>query len=115
MREEDPEFVAEVERYIFHFEEFKNLPDMMMADVIHQFRSEMKSVVMALYKADEELINKFKKNMHPVEASLFKAESELWTQVKVSEQMGARFRMIEKARSLQEQGVIVLKRYSPKY
>lgn len=49
------------------------------------------------------------------QAFAFREETGMLTQVTVSEQMGASFRIIQKARDLQSAGKIVLKKYSPNY
>lgn len=116
MRGDDDRFVAEVERCIFEFEEFKDISDMIITDIVYAMKSDMKSVAVALYKCkDEALLQKFTKNMLSAQGAAYNDEKSMLDKVTVSEQKGARFRIIEKARELQNSGVIVLKKYSPDY
>jgi flagellar motor switch protein FliG len=116
MRREDPEFIAEVEKCIFEFEEFKNIPDMVITDIVYTLRNDMRSLAVALYKCkDPELYEKFSKNMLTAQGALFKDEIKMLEAITVGVQKGARFKVIAKARELQDAGVIALKKYSSIY
>ncbi len=116
MRAEDPDFVTAVEKCLFEFSEFKNLSEMILADVVYAMKDDMRSVAIALYKCkDEELLNKFMKSMLPAQGSAFKEEMSMLTAITVGQQKGAQFKVIEKARELQENGVVTIKEYAPQY
>jgi flagellar motor switch protein FliG len=113
MKREDPKFVVEVEKCIFNFSEFVDIPDMVITDVVFGMKDDMRSVAVALYKCkDEALLNKFVKNMLPAQAAIFREELKMLDQITVAQQNGARFKMIEKARELQDGGTIMIKKYS---
>jgi len=113
MRKEDPDFVAEVENCLFSFQEFAAIDDLTICEIISSLNPiDMRSLALALHKADEKLLGKFTKNMLPAKMRGFKEETELLKEVKKSEQDGSRFRIIGKARELEAQNVIKLKRYS---
>lgn len=116
MKAEDPEFVAEVEKCIFEFEEFAKLPDMVITDIIYGMKNDMRSVAIALYKCkDPVLLEKFVKNMLPAQGGAFKDETGTLDKITVSEQKGARYRIITKARELQDSGAFEIKKYSPNF
>ncbi len=116
MRVEDPDFVTAVEKCLFEFAEFKNLNEMILADVVYAMKDDMRSVAIALYKCkDEELLGKFVKSMLPAQGSAFKEELSMLTAITVGQQKGAQFKVIEKARELQENGVVTIKEYAPQY
>ena len=116
MRKEDPDFVSEVEQCIFNFEEFININDLVVAEIIAAFQKEMKTVAVALYKcSDKALLEKFTKNMIAPAMRAMREEQETLEQVRLNEQVGARFRIIAKARELEQRGSFQLKRYSQVY
>lgn len=116
LRNDDPQFLAHVETAIFMFEEFKSVNGMMVAELMHEMKNEMTAVALALYHcSDEELVQKFVKNMASAQAFAYRDTASELAQVTVGQQTGARFRIIEKARELQQQGRILLKKYSPLY
>ena len=116
MASEDPAFVKDVQKCIFEFEEFALIDDMVIAEIIFQFKTEMKVVALALFKAkDEKLIAKFMKNMTGATGGRFNEETSMLDKITVGQQQGARYRMIEKSRELQLQHTVVIKKYNPKY
>ena len=116
IRSEDPEFAIEVEKCIFEFEEFLQINDMILTDIIFGMKDDMRSVAIALYKCkDENLLAKFVKNMLPAQGAAFRDETNLLDKITVGQQRGARFKVIEKARELEHAGTIQLKKYSPNY
>lgn len=115
-RQEDPEFVAEVTKCIFSFEEFKLLNAMIVTDVVVAMKPEMRTLAVALYKCkDHELLGHFQACMPSAQAAAFRDETGMLAGITVGEQKGARYRVIEKARELQNSGVVMIKKYSPLY
>lgn len=115
LKAEDFGFIEDVQRCIFKFEEFVNVDDLVMCEIVFTLAKEPKTMAVALYHASEDLAKKFKKNLsHPQLMGLREEESML-SQVTVAQQMSSRFRIIEKARALQNEGRIVLKPYDSKY
>jgi flagellar motor switch protein FliG len=116
MRAEDPDFVDEVERCLFKFEEFSLVQDLVMAEIIEGMKAEPRTLALALFKCpDTVLVEKFKKNMRPPIAFEVKEVTEGLTQVLQREQISSRYRIIAKARELESQRKITLKKYSQKY
>ena len=116
LRVEDPEFVADVEKCIFSFDEFGAIGDMIIAEIISSLSDgEIRSLAFALYKGDEALREKFKKNMTPKQFLVFREADEAILQLKLSEKLGGQFKIVEKARILESQSKFNLKRYNPKY
>ncbi len=116
LKKEDQKFMADVEKAIFEFEEFKQLQDGVITDVIFKMKDNMRIVAVALFNCkDEELLVKFTKNMLHPQAAAFKEETKSLSQVSVKEQCGARFHIIAKARELQSSGVVTIKRYVSVY
>lgn len=115
MRREDPDFIAEVENSIFEFDEFLNMNDMLLGEVIDAMKAEPRSIALALYHADQTLVDKFTKNMKPPQAYEFKELSGALSNVLERERTSARYRIIAKARELEGRGSFMLKKYSPAY
>ncbi len=115
MKKEDPEFVEEVERCLFQFDEFLNLKDLVIAELAGEFLSEPKTLALALYKMEGPLAEKFYKNMNAKLTMAVKEAASMLSDVKVREQVSARFRMITKARELEAASRFILKKYSEKY
>lgn len=115
IRTEDKQMAEDVEKSIFNFDEFINLPDMVLAEVISAFQGEARTLALALYKKNEKLIEKFKKNMIPLIGAEFRDVFEQLDKVRVSEHIGAQFRIIAKARELQTRGTFTLKKYAGTY
>ena len=114
MLAEDPIFISDVLRCVFKFEEFDQINDMAICELLYHFK-EFKTLAVALHKAPEPLVNKFKKNMAAPQAIQFREEVSMVSQIKVSEQLGARYKIIELARALQVEGKFILKPYDSKY
>ena len=115
MKKEDPEFVEEVERCLFQFDEFLNLKDLVIAELAGEFLNEPKTLALALYKMEGPLAEKFYKNMNAKLTMAVKEAASMLSDVKVREQVSARFRMISKARELEAASRFILKKYSEKY
>jgi flagellar motor switch protein FliG len=117
LRREDPAFVEDVEACIFNFEEFGALNDLVMAEIVGSLKpGDIKSLAYALYKCpDTALVEKFTKNMMPPIFFQYREHSESISQLHTYEQVGGRFRIIEKARELEEQRKFTLKKYISKY
>lgn len=115
MKKEDPEFVEEVERCLFQFDEFLNLKDLVIAELAGEFLNEPKTLALALYKMEGPLAEKFYKNMNAKLTMAVKEAASMLSDVKVREQVSARFRMITKARELEAASRFILKKYSEKY
>ena len=116
MAAEDPDFIKEVEECIFEFEEFAMIDDMVIAEILHHFKGEMKCVALALFRCkDENLLKKFMRNMTGATGGRFGEETGMLGDVTLGQQMGARYRMIEKSRELQVKLVVTIKKYNPKY
>lgn len=111
---EDPLFMNDVMMCIFKFEEFEKIQDMVMSEILFVMK-EFKTLAVALYKAPEALATKFTKNMAPSQTMQYREEVSMINQIKVSEQMGARFKIIEIARKLQQEGKFILKPYNSNY
>ncbi|MEW6057891.1 MAG: FliG C-terminal domain-containing protein, partial [Bdellovibrionota bacterium] len=98
------------------FEEFSQINDMIVCEIVESFKNEMRTVALALYKSqDQALVQKFMKNMSPPVAHGFKEATGELHNVTIGEQTGARYRMITKSRELESQGKFVLKKYSAHY
>jgi flagellar motor switch protein FliG len=116
LRIDDAAFTDEVEAALFAFEEFKDVPDLMVAELVFQLKNEITALALALYHCkDEELVDKFTRNMAASIAVAYRDAVEILSQVTVGQQVGGRFRVIQKARELQHQGIIFLKKYSDHY
>jgi flagellar motor switch protein FliG len=114
LKEEDADFVKDVQACLFEFDDFKNVNDMLMAEILFHMK-EYKSLAVALHKTPAELSEKFKKNMVPSQMVRFREEAEAITALTVAEQMAARFRVVELARGLEKDGKIKIKSYNEKY
>lgn len=112
-RAEDPEFTKEVEACILTFEEIVTLPETAICEILHT--ANMKNVAFALYKADQSIVDKFKRNIPPKRMIEFRDESESIAEIRVADQMAAKFRIVEAARSCEEKGLISIKKMNPKY
>lgn len=115
MRKEDPDFIGEVENSLFSFEEFLNINDMIIGEVVDALKAEPRIIALALYHSEPAMIEKFTKNLRPPQAYEFKEITEGLGNVLAREQISARYRIITKARELESNGRFVLKKYSPAY
>ena len=116
MRKEDPDFVAEVEQCLFSFDEFVTTPEPVLCEILHSMENEARTFALALYKnSNQALVDKFMKCMLPKQAFECKELSKELDKVLVREQLGSQFRIIEKARQLEQGGKFVLKKYSKVY
>ena len=76
LRAEDPDFIAEIEQSIFNFEEFIEMDDLIVCEVVGALSKEMRTLALALYKSpDERLVQKFFKNMRKAAGT---EEARLW-------------------------------------
>ncbi len=112
-REEDSEFAREVEECILTFEELIPLSDSVICEIM--FVANMKNLAYALYKAPAEVIEKFKKNIPPKKQLEFRDETDAIGELRVAEQMSAKFRIVETARLCEDQGLLKIKPMNPKY
>lgn len=115
MRQEDPEFISEVEKSVFSFEEFRTVDDLIVCELLGELK-EPRTLAMALFHCpDEGLLEKFKKNMTPHMAFEFRDETENLRGVTQREQVAARFRIIQKTREIERIRKFTLKKYSSLY
>lgn len=115
MRKEDPEFMAEIEKSIFSFEEFRVTDDLIVCELLGALK-EPRTLAVALYHCpDEVLLDKFTKNMPPHLRFEFKEETEMLRGITQREQIAARFRIIQKTREIEKVKKFVLKKYSSQY
>jgi flagellar motor switch protein FliG len=115
LADEDLELAQEAEKCIFNFEEFITTNDLVLGEILDNFKYELRTVALALYHADDALMKKFTLNMSKYLLRSFNEELEALEKVLAKEQVGARFRVITRARELERQGRFVLKKYSDKY
>ncbi len=112
-REEDPIFAEDVSKCIFNFEEFADLSDTVICEILHF--ANMKSLAYSLYKSAPQIIERFKKNIPPKMAILFRDEMQAIGDIRIADQMAARFRIIEAARDCEDKGYITLRKMNPNY
>ncbi|MBI3542037.1 MAG: hypothetical protein HY075_02000 [Deltaproteobacteria bacterium] len=112
---EDPEFARYAEESVFKFEDFLNTPDNVMCELMDGMKSDMRTLAMALYHAPESMLAKFTKNMPTPQQQTFKEQSEEFQKVLAREQMAAQFRVVAKARELEDHGKLKLKKYLGNY
>lgn len=111
LKEEDPILMEKVEQSIFDFSEFETMSDLLVCEILSQFK-EFKTLAIALYKCpNEALIAKFLKQMAPAQRREYNEQVETLRGVTVSEQNAARFRIVESSRALEKSGKFTLKRY----
>lgn len=116
LRKEDPDFIHEVEKSIFSFEEFEKINDLIICEIVGAMKGQMRSLAMALFKCpNETLVQKFLKNMKPAEVYEYREALETFKEIRGYEQVAGRFKIIEKARELERQKKFTLKRYSAAY
>lgn len=116
MRKEDPDFVAEAESCIFTFEDFEKINDLIVCEIVGALNKEMRTFALALFKCEADPIHaKFTKNMNPREMFEFRDWTENLKDVKTYERTAARYRIIEKAREMEQRRVFTLKKYSGTY
>jgi flagellar motor switch protein FliG len=109
MREEDPIFVQNVEKYVFHWEEFENINDMIICEIVSELK-DMNVLALSLYKCpNEKIVKKFTANIPPQKQIAFKQASEFLDKVTVRQQNSSRITIIETARKLEGLGKIQLK------
>ena len=112
---EDAELAMHAETSIFKFEEFENVPDPLLAEVLVMLKNEPRTLAMALSSTDKKLVEKFTANMTPPLRSEFKQLDGEFEKITESERRAARFRVITKARELENGGRHMLKKYSGNY
>lgn len=101
MKEEDAQFAETAEKYIFNFEEFVNLSDEIMCEIVHTL--DLPNLAVALYKcSDEKLVDKFVKNIPRQKQITYKNEVDMLGSITVARQFTARIRIIETARELED-------------
>lgn len=114
MRVEDLGFVTDVEKCVFTWNEFINVPDMVVSEILFHV-SDYRSLALALYKDTTGVSEKFKKNCPAKQAIKIREEEELLTDVTASQKMAGQFKLIELARKLEHEGKFKLKPYNSKY
>jgi flagellar motor switch protein FliG len=116
MRQEDPEFIEQVEASLFNFDDFMSVDDLVLCEILGFLKDEPRTLAVALYHASNAaLIDKFTKNMPPALRFNFKDETENLRGVTQREQIAARFRIIQKTRDMEKPKRFNLKKYSSQY
>lgn len=112
---EDAELAVHAESSLFKFEEFEKVPDPIVTEVLTALQNEPRTLAMALAGVEQALCDKFIANMSPVLRSEYKGLAAEFAGIGPRERQAARFRVIAKAREIEEGGRFMLKRYSGSY
>ena len=115
LKAEDKELAQHAEKSLFYFEDFLTTSNEMIGEICEAMKSEMRVMATALHGRGEAMIKKFTDNMqHPVRYE-FDQQTEALKGVLGREQMSAQFRIIAKAREIEDRASITLKKYSGSY
>ncbi|HKJ84051.1 MAG TPA: flagellar motor switch protein FliG [Mariprofundaceae bacterium] len=106
LREKDPELFEQVDSQLLVFEDFTNLDDRDIQQVLKNVSSE--DLVKALKGASEDLRDLFFKNMSSRAADIMREDMEVMGPLKVSDVESAQRTVLEVARKLDEEGAITL-------
>ncbi len=115
LKAEDKELAQNAEKSLFYFEDFLTASDNMIAEICQAMKSEMRVMAIALSGRGEAMIKKFVDNMQHAEKYEFDQQTEALKAVLGREQMSAQFRIIAKAREIEDRDSITLKMYSGSY
>ena len=116
MKLEDPEFIADVEGSIFTFNEFSNVSDPVICEIVDCIKTELRTLAFALYDSSQSgLAEKFTRNMGPSTYRAYREEVDSIEQPSLGNIITAQFRIITKVRALENEGKFVIKKYLGNY
>jgi flagellar motor switch protein FliG len=102
----DPELAASIRDLMFVFEDILLIDDQGIMEVLK--RIDKKSLAMALKGSNDEMRTKFFKNMSQRAGEMLKEEMEYLGPIRVKDVEKAQHEIVEVARGLEEEGVIVI-------
>jgi flagellar motor switch protein FliG len=115
LKAEDKELAQHAEKSLFYFEDFLTTSDEMIREICQAMKSEMRVMAVALNGRGDSMIRKFTENMQHAEKYEFEQQTEAIKGILGREQMSAQFRIIAKAREIEDRESITLKKYSGSY
>lgn len=114
-RAEDAMFADHAEQSLFEFKDFATTNELVLCEVVDAMKNEMRTLALALKNGPADLVGKFTRVMRPQQAYDFKEYTEGMASVLSREQVAAQFRVISKARDMEEAGKFTLKNYVGPY